>query len=90
MKVPAPCPLALTTIVNRLALRDAADEFEADEAEQPVSGIQQALQKEDEVMRERVKQSGRGPSAEALHLGHCVPMMFTAYLQRAFDVPLVI
>jgi len=34
--------------------------------------------------------TGRGPSAEALHLGHCVPMLFTAWLQKAFDVPLVI
>jgi len=34
--------------------------------------------------------TGRGPSAEALHLGHCVPFIFTKYLQEAFDVPLVI
>ena len=34
--------------------------------------------------------TGRGPSAEALHLGHCVPFIFTSYLQRVFDLPLVI
>ena len=34
--------------------------------------------------------TGRGPSADALHLGHAIPMMFTRYLQRVFDVPLVI
>jgi len=34
--------------------------------------------------------TGRGPSAEALHLGHTIPFIFTKYLQDAFDVPLVI
>ncbi|KAM3273011.1 hypothetical protein ACQJBY_042816 [Aegilops geniculata] len=34
--------------------------------------------------------TGRGPSSEALHLGHLVPFMFTKYLQDAFKVPLVI
>lgn len=34
--------------------------------------------------------TGRGPSSEALHLGHLVPFLFTKYLQDAFDVPLVI
>ncbi|GKD43974.1 tryptophan--tRNA ligase, partial [Tanacetum coccineum] len=34
--------------------------------------------------------TGRGPSSEALHLGHLVPFMFTNYLQDAFKVPLVI
>lgn len=34
--------------------------------------------------------TGRGPSSEALHLGHLVPFMFTKYLQDAFRVPLVI
>jgi tryptophanyl-tRNA synthetase len=34
--------------------------------------------------------TGRGPSAEALHLGHTIPFLFTKYLQDAFDVPLVI
>lgn len=34
--------------------------------------------------------TGRGPSAGALHLGHCVPMIFTKWLQEVFDVPLVI
>jgi len=34
--------------------------------------------------------TGRGPSSEALHLGHAIPMMFTQYLQEAFDVSLVI
>ncbi|GJV32303.1 tryptophan--tRNA ligase, cytoplasmic [Tanacetum coccineum] len=34
--------------------------------------------------------TGRGPSSEALHLGHLVPFMFTKYLQDTFKVPLVI
>jgi len=34
--------------------------------------------------------TGRGPSAEALHLGHTIPFIFTRYLQRVFDVPLVV
>ncbi|GAX84011.1 hypothetical protein CEUSTIGMA_g11436.t1 [Chlamydomonas eustigma] len=34
--------------------------------------------------------TGRGPSSEALHLGHLIPFMFTKYLQDAFNVPLVI
>lgn len=34
--------------------------------------------------------TGRGPSSSALHLGHLVPFIFTAYLQKAFNVPCVI
>ena len=34
--------------------------------------------------------TGRGPSAEALHLGHTIPFIFTSYLQKVFDVPLVV
>ncbi len=34
--------------------------------------------------------TGRGPSSEALHLGHLVPFHFTRWLQEAFKVPLVI
>ncbi|KAL0802942.1 hypothetical protein Bca101_058118 [Brassica carinata] len=34
--------------------------------------------------------TGRGPSSEALHLGHLIPFMFTKYLQEAFKVPVVI
>ena len=34
--------------------------------------------------------TGRGPSSEALHLGHLIPFHFTLWLQRAFKVPLVI
>lgn len=34
--------------------------------------------------------TGRGPSSGALHLGHLVPFIFTAYLQDAFQVPCVI
>lgn len=34
--------------------------------------------------------TGRGPSSEALHLGHMIPFVFTKWLQEAFDVPLVI
>lgn len=34
--------------------------------------------------------TGRGPSSESLHLGHLIPFHFTAWLQKAFKVPLVI
>ncbi|XP_066302618.1 tryptophan--tRNA ligase, cytoplasmic-like [Branchiostoma lanceolatum] len=34
--------------------------------------------------------TGRGPSSEAMHLGHLIPFVFTKYLQDVFDVPLVI
>jgi hypothetical protein len=34
--------------------------------------------------------TGRGPSSDALHLGHLVPFTFTRYLQKVFKVPLVI
>ena len=31
--------------------------------------------------------TGRGPSSEALHLGHLIPFRFTKWLQEAFKVP---
>ncbi|CAF0868360.1 unnamed protein product [Brachionus calyciflorus] len=34
--------------------------------------------------------TGRGPSSEAMHLGHLIPFMFTKWLQDVFHVPLVI
>ena len=34
--------------------------------------------------------TGRGPSSEAMHMGHLIPFMFTKWLQDTFDVPLVI
>lgn len=34
--------------------------------------------------------TGRGPSSGSLHLGHLIPFTFTAWLQKVFDVPLVI
>mmetsp|Transcript_24278 Transcript_24278/g.50462 ORF Transcript_24278/g.50462 Transcript_24278/m.50462 type:complete len:689 (-) Transcript_24278:151-2217(-) len=34
--------------------------------------------------------TGRGPSSSAMHLGHLVPFLFTQWLQKAFDCPLVI
>jgi tryptophanyl-tRNA synthetase len=34
--------------------------------------------------------TGRGPSSEALHVGHLVPFQFTKWLQDVFKVPLVI
>jgi len=34
--------------------------------------------------------TGRGPSSEAMHLGHLIPFIFTKWLQDVFDVPLVI
>ncbi|KAJ8895995.1 hypothetical protein PR048_001336 [Dryococelus australis] len=34
--------------------------------------------------------TGRGPSSEAMHVGHLVPFIITKWLQDVFDVPLVI
>ena len=34
--------------------------------------------------------TGRGPSSEAMHLGHLVPFLFTQWLQQAFQCPLVV
>jgi len=34
--------------------------------------------------------TGRGPSSDAMHLGHLIPFMMTKWLQDIFDVPLVI
>ena len=34
--------------------------------------------------------TGRGPSAESMHIGHAIPFMLTQYLQEVFNVPLVI
>lgn len=34
--------------------------------------------------------TGRGPSSQAMHLGHLIPFIMTRYLQEAFDVPVVV
>ncbi|XP_077179802.1 tryptophan--tRNA ligase, cytoplasmic [Paroedura picta] len=34
--------------------------------------------------------TGRGPSSEAMHIGHLIPFIFTKWLQEIFNVPLVI
>lgn len=34
--------------------------------------------------------TGRGPSSEAMHVGHLIPFIFTKWLQEIFNVPLVI
>ncbi|GAU98378.1 hypothetical protein RvY_09533 [Ramazzottius varieornatus] len=34
--------------------------------------------------------TGRGPSSDAMHLGHLIPFLFTKQLQEIFDVPLII
>lgn len=34
--------------------------------------------------------TGRGPSSEAMHIGHLIPFMFTKYLQDVFNCPLII
>ncbi|TRY83539.1 hypothetical protein DNTS_016253 [Danionella cerebrum] len=34
--------------------------------------------------------TGRGPSSQAMHLGHLVPFIFTKWLQDVFGVPLVV
>jgi tryptophanyl-tRNA synthetase len=34
--------------------------------------------------------TGRGPSSSAMHIGHLVPFIFTVWLQKVFDCPVVI
>lgn len=34
--------------------------------------------------------TGRGPTSDAMHIGHLVPFIFTKWLQDVFDCPLVI
>ncbi|CCG81427.1 Tryptophanyl-tRNA synthetase,cytoplasmic [Taphrina deformans PYCC 5710] len=34
--------------------------------------------------------TGRGPSSDSMHLGHMIPFVFTAWLQKVFQCPLVI
>lgn len=34
--------------------------------------------------------TGRGPSSDSLHMGHLIPFQFTQWLQKVFNVPLVI
>ncbi|XP_053701983.1 tryptophan--tRNA ligase, cytoplasmic [Synchiropus splendidus] len=34
--------------------------------------------------------TGRGPSSEAMHMGHLIPFIFTKWLQEVFDIPLVV
>ena len=34
--------------------------------------------------------TGRGPSSDSMHMGHLIPFLFTQWLQKAFDCPLVI
>jgi tryptophanyl-tRNA synthetase len=34
--------------------------------------------------------TGRGPTSDAMHIGHLIPFMFTKWLQDVFDCPLVI
>jgi tryptophanyl-tRNA synthetase len=34
--------------------------------------------------------TGRGPTSEAMHLGHMIPFLFTLELQRCFKCPLVV
>jgi tryptophanyl-tRNA synthetase len=34
--------------------------------------------------------TGRGPSSDAMHIGHTIPFEFTKWMQDVFDVPLVI
>ncbi|MES1913033.1 MAG: hypothetical protein MHM6MM_005266 [Cercozoa sp. M6MM] len=34
--------------------------------------------------------TGRGPSSDALHIGHMIPFMFTQWLQEVFAAPLVV
>ncbi|KAG7252257.1 LOW QUALITY PROTEIN: hypothetical protein CRUP_006347, partial [Coryphaenoides rupestris] len=34
--------------------------------------------------------TGRGPSSQAMHVGHLIPFIFTKWLQDVFDIPLVV
>uniref|UniRef100_A0A6G1SH72 Tryptophan--tRNA ligase, cytoplasmic n=1 Tax=Aceria tosichella TaxID=561515 RepID=A0A6G1SH72_9ACAR len=34
--------------------------------------------------------TGRGPSSNAMHIGHIVPFIFTVWLQKVFDCPVVV
>lgn len=34
--------------------------------------------------------TGRGPSSRSMHLGHAIPFLICRYIQKAFNVPLVI
>ena len=34
--------------------------------------------------------TGRGPSSTAMHIGHLLPFIFTVWLQKAFDCPVVV
>ena len=34
--------------------------------------------------------TGRGPSADSMHVGHAIPFIMCQWLQEAFDVPIVI
>ncbi|GAB6021632.1 Tryptophan--tRNA ligase, cytoplasmic [Chamberlinius hualienensis] len=34
--------------------------------------------------------TGRGPSSDAMHMGHLIPFIFTKWLQDTFDVPLIV
>jgi tryptophanyl-tRNA synthetase len=34
--------------------------------------------------------TGRGPSADSMHMGHLVPFIFCQWLQETFKVPIVI
>jgi len=34
--------------------------------------------------------TGRGPSTDAMHIGHLIPFMFTKWMQETFNCPLVI
>lgn len=34
--------------------------------------------------------TGRGPSSDAMHVGHLLPFIFTAWLQKTFECPVVI
>lgn len=59
-------------------------------------GVFFAHQDLDKVIEHRLKggemfiYTGRGPSADSLHLGHMLPMQFTAYLQKLFKCKVVI
>jgi tryptophanyl-tRNA synthetase len=48
------------------------------------------LQHRDPTMPPFYLYTGRGPSSEALHLGHMIPFVFCKWMQEAFNVPFII
>lgn len=61
-----------------------------------LTGVYQTRSELDQILTRYEKKqpfylyTGRGPSSDSMHLGHCIPFIFTQWLQEVFDCPLVI